>query len=330
MLDRRQFIILGSVGLLGACSRVEALDEATPSENSPAPAGEPGAIEIPKDGLLYDISLAEWSVNRRIRGAEKPALDHLDFPAYARSLGINAVEYVSTLFRDGSTKDDYISELKRRCDDAGVASLLIMVDGEGRLGDADEAKRQTAVKNHHRWVDAAKALGGHAIRVNARSSGSYDEQMKRAADGLHQLAVYGDTQGIDVIVENHGGLSSNGAWLAGVMKAADHPRVGTLPDFGNFRLDDGKNYDRYQGVSELMPFARAVSAKSYDFDAQGNETTIDYARMMKIVAQAGYRGHVGIEYEGRGASEAGILATKTLLERVRDEIVAEATKSEGR
>jgi len=175
------------------------------------------------------------------------------------------------------------------------------------------------VNNHHRWVEAAKELGCHSIRVNAASQGSYEDQISLAADGLRAVTEYGDMHDINVIVENHGGLSSNGAWLASVMKKVDHPRCGTLPDFGNFRLSGDEWYDRYKGVEELMPFARAVSAKSHDFDANGNETQTDYRRMMKIVLDAGYDGWVGIEYEGSKLTEdEGIMATKVLLERVRD------------
>jgi sugar phosphate isomerase/epimerase len=208
--------------------------------------------------------------------------------------------------------------MKRRADDAGVKSLLIMIDGEGALGDPDEKKRRQAVENHFKWVEASKMLGGHSIRVNAQSSGSFDEQQKLAADGLRQLSEFGAMHKINVIVENHGGLSSNGAWLAGVMKMVGLENCGTLPDFGNFG-----SYDRYKGVTELMPYAKAVSAKSHDFDKDGNETRTDYKRMMKIVVDAGYHGYAGIEYEGGKTSEVdGIRATKRLLERVRGELSA--------
>jgi L-ribulose-5-phosphate 3-epimerase len=204
-----------------------------------------------------------------------------------------------------------------------VTSLLIMVDGEGSLGHADTAQRNKAVQNHHKWANAARFLGCHSIRVNAATTGdgSYEEKQKLAADGLRSLSEYGAKHGLNVIVENHGGLSSNGAWLAGVMKIVDLPNCGTLPDFGNFNIGGGKVYDRYTGVAELMPFAKAVSAKSHDFDAEGNETHTDYRRMMKIVLDAGYRGYVGIEYEGSKHGEAeGIIATKKLLETVRAEL----------
>jgi len=197
-------------------------------------------------------------------------------------------------------------------------NLLIMCDGLGNLGDPDEKARTQAIENHFPWVEAAKRLGCHAIRVNAASSGDFEEQQKLAADGLTRLSDYAAQMQMNVIVENHGGLSSNGGWLAGVMKLVDRPNCGTLPDFGNFH-----DYDRYRGMEELMPFAKGVSAKSHEFDAEGNEVRTDYRRMMKIVLDAGYSGWVGIEYEGKALPEPeGIVATKKLLERVRDELAA--------
>lgn len=201
--------------------------------------------------------------------------------------------------------------------------MLIMCDGEGELGDPDDGKRTQAVENHHGWIEAAKFLGCHSIRVNAATGGkgSFEEQQDRAADGLRRLAEFGAQHQINVIVENHGSLSSNGNWLSGVMKKVNLPNCGTLPDFGNFTIRPGEEYDRYQGVQELMPFARGVSAKSYDFDEQGNETRIDFRRMIKIVLTAGYRGYVGVEYEGGRLDEyAGVRATKKLLETVFAEL----------
>jgi sugar phosphate isomerase/epimerase len=268
---------------------------------------------------LFEISLAEWSLHRALNAGE---LDNLDFPAVTRNdYGIEAVEYVNSFFKDKARDEAYLAQLRQRCDDHGVTSVLIMCDGEGALGDPDEAARTTAVENHYRWVEAAKFLGGHSIRVNAQSGGTPEEQQHLAADGLRRLTEFAAQHDMNVIVENHGGHSSNGAWLAGVMRAVDHPRCGTLPDFGNFRIGQDEWYDRYQGVTELMPFAKAVSAKSHDFDENGNETGTDYRRMMQIVLDAGYRGYVGIEYEGSQLSEPeGIRATKALLERVRTEM----------
>ncbi len=268
---------------------------------------------------LFEISLAEWSLHRTINGGK---LDNLDFAKTAKhDYGINAIEFVNQFFKDKAKNSEYLTELKKRADGEGVKMLLIMCDGEGALGDADEKKRQTAVENHFKWVEAAKFLGCHSIRVNAQSGGSYDEQVDRAADGLRKLTEFGAKHDISVIVENHGGLSSNGEWLAKVMKKVDHKRCGTLPDFGNFRVSKDEMYDRYKGVTELMPFAKAVSAKSHDFNEAGDETQTDYVKMMKIVLAAGYHSYVGIEYEGGKLSEPeGIRATKKLLERVHAEL----------
>jgi len=271
---------------------------------------------------LFEISLAEWSLHLTLFAGE---LDNLDFPATAKQdFGIDGVEYVNQFFKDKAEDQSYLSELKRRADDNGVQNVLIMCDGEGNLGDPDGQARTQAVENHYRWVEAAKYLGCHSIRVNARSQGSPEEQRELAVDGLRRLTEFAAEREINVIVENHGGISSNGEWLASVMKAVDHPRCGTLPDFGNFRIAEGEVYDRYKGVAELMPFAKGVSAKANAFDENGNEPNTDYVRMMRIVLDAGYRGYVGIEYEGRELSEPdGIRATKRLLEKVRSQLEEE-------
>jgi L-ribulose-5-phosphate 3-epimerase len=272
----------------------------------------------PQSAEPFKISLAQWSLHRTIRAGK---LDHLDFARTAKEqFGIEAIEYVNSFFKDRARDAAYLAEMNTRAKDAGVYQYLIMCDGEGRIGDPDEAKRRASVENHHRWVEAAKTLGCAHIRVNAASEGSFEEQQKLAADGLRQLGEFADLHGINVIVENHGGLSANGQWLAGVMKIVNHPRCGTLPDFGNFY-----EYDRYQGVAELMPYAKAVSAKSHDFDDDGNEREKDYRRLMQIVYDAGYRSWVGIEYEGRTLPEfEGIAATKRLLERIRGEMMTSA------
>jgi sugar phosphate isomerase/epimerase len=183
--------------------------------------------------------------------------------------------------------------------------------------------RQKAVENHYKWVDAAKYLGCITIRVNAHGEGSKEDVQKAAVEGLGRLGEYGEKAGINIIVENHGGYSSDGQWLAGVMKKVNKKNVGTLPDFGNFCLKRGENYscleeyDRYKGTSELMPFAKGVSAKTYDFDAEGNCIETDYYKMLRIIKNAGFTGYIGIEYEGSKLSEdEGIRKTKALLEKV--------------
>jgi len=272
-----------------------------------------------KKPMVFKISLAEWSLHRALQSKE---IDHLDFYSVAKKeFDISAVEYVNTFFFNKARDATYLKEMKTRADDLSVRSLLIMCDNEGNLGDPDDSKRKTAVENHYKWAEAAKFLECHSIRVNARSEGSYDEQIELAADGLRRLAEFGDNIGINTIVENHGGLSSNGKWLSAVMEKVDHPRIGTLPDFGNFRLDGEEWYNRYQGVRELMPYAKAVSAKSHEFDSDGNEINTDYYKMMKIVLDASYNSHVGIEYEGTAHSEMeGIRLTLKLLKKVRESI----------
>ena len=265
----------------------------------------------------FEISLAQWSWHRRLFGEAELKLDNLDFPEEAHDFGFRAVEYVNQFFKDKADDTAYLAEMKRRADDLGVRALLIMCDDEGALGDPDAGRRSQAVQNHHEWVRAARYLGCHSIRVNAYSEGPDDEQLKLAADGLRRLSEYAADYKINVIIENHWGLSSNGKWLSGVIRRVGLPNCGTLPDFGNFPPE----IDPYEAVEILMPYAKGVSAKSYDFDEKGDETKIDYYRMMKIVLDAGYEGFVGIEYEGERLSETdGILATKRLLEKIRDQL----------
>ena len=267
---------------------------------------------------LFKISLAEWSLHRELFSKK---IDHLDFISLAKTeFGISAVEYVNSFFFEKARDRKYLNKMKSRANDHDVKSLLIMCDNEGNLGDPDKNKRYKAVENHYKWAEAAAFLGCHSIRVNARSDDklSYDNQLDLAADGLSRLVDFCSDLKINAIVENHGGLSSNGAWLSALMKKVDHPRVGTLPDFGNFMIQDNEWYDRYKGVEELMPFAKAVSAKSHEFDLNGNEVRTDYNKMMEIVLKAGYNGYVGIEYEGDKHSEYdGIHLTLKLLKKIK-------------
>ena len=276
------------------------------------------AIADEKKKPLFKISLAQWSLHRAIFGGK---IKNEDFAKVTKEeFNISCIEYVNQFFKDKAENMDYLKDLKKRADDLNVKTNLIMCDGEGRLGDPDNAKRTQAVENHYKWVLASKFLGGHSIRVNAASGGEYNEQLELAADGLSRLSEFAAKHKMNVIVENHGGLSSNGEWLAAVMKKVGMKNCGTLPDFGNFH-----DYDRYKGVEETMPFAKAVSAKSHDFDENGNETKTDYTKMMKIVLKHGYNGFVGIEYEGRQKPEMeGIKQTKQLLLKVRKALTKSA------
>lgn len=293
-IDRRSFLAFSSSAVIGAACAPRATWAQT---QQVAP---------------FKISLAQWSLHKPLFAKE---MDNLDFAKVAKeTFGIDGIEYVNQFFKGKAKDETYLAEMKKRTSDYGVTNVLIMIDGEGALGSSDNAKRTQAIENHYKWVDAAKFLGCHSIRVNAETDKEYEEGSKLAADGLQRLSEHAKPLGINVIVENHGGLSSNGKWLAETIRATGMDNCGTLPDFGNFY-----EYDRYQGVTDLMPLAKAVSAKSYDFDADGNETKIDFPRMMKIVLDAGYHGWVGIEYEGNRMSPAdGIAATKKLLEKIRD------------
>lgn len=298
--SRRQF--LQSTAALGAAAGLPLL--------------VPGRAFAAARKPLFKISLAEYSLHRMINKGELHPRDLGPFSK--KEFGIDALDRWNRPIFTKANDEKFLAEIKQRDDDAGVKNLLIMIDGEGNLGDPDEKKRTQAIENHHKWVRAARQLGCHSIRVNARSDGKlpYEEQLKLAADGLRRLSEFGAKHDCSVIVENHGGLSSNGAWLAAVMEEVGLPNCGTLPDFGNFG-----GYDRYQGVKELMPYAKSVSAKSHNFDEEGNETSTDYMRMMKIVVDAGYHGYVGIEFEGGKLSEVeGVKATKRLLERVREKL----------
>lgn len=262
----------------------------------------------------WPISLAQWSLHRSLKSGDISALE---FPDFVRTnFDIRGVEYVNTFFKDRSTDDAWLSSLRSRCEAACVESVLIMVDHEGHLGDPDSSARAAAIENHRRWLHAARALGCHAIRVNVLSEGTPEEQHSRCAAGLKELMSHADEFAIDVVIENHGGLSSNGQWLASLVQAVGHPRLGTLPDFGNFILDwDTKEmYDRYQGIDELLPMAKGLSAKSHDFDDDGNEINTDYTRMFELITKHEYTGWIGVEYEGEHKSEVdGIIMTRDLL-----------------
>ena len=263
---------------------------------------------------LFKISCTEYSLHNMIGKGE---LDNLDYAAFVqKTFGINAVEYWNRPFFQQGSDEKYLGEMRERADDAGVKGTCILIDGEGEIANAEESKRVEAVNKHKRWVEAAKILGCDSIRVNLRSSGSEDEQRKYAIDGMNKLCEFAEVFDVAIIVENHGGLSSNGKWLASVMKGVNRENAGTLPDFGNFH-----GYDRYLGVKETMPYAKLVSAKSHDFNDKGEETKTDYLKMMKIVVESGYNGYVGIEYEGRNTPEVeGVKLTHALLKKVRKQL----------
>ena len=305
--DRRSFIKESGKGIIGL-SAISAI---------PFLSANRAMAKVESD-LFFKISLAEWSLNKNLFGKK---ITNMDFPGIAKNeFGIHALEYVNQFFMDKANDEKYLKELKSRTSDLNVKNVLIMIDNEGHLADESDTKRSQSIENHYKWVEAAKFLGCHSIRVNAYATSDDPEKGKAAAvDGLSRLTDFAKPYGINIIVENHGGFSSNGKWLSSVMKEVNKSSCGTLPDFGNFCIERQesacvKEYDKYQGVEEMMPFAFAVSAKSYDFDGEGNETTLDYQRLISIVKISGYDQYIGIEYEGsRLSEEEGILATRDLL-----------------
>ena len=323
MVKRRSFLKQGSLITGAALTGSFALSGCATTSSTPKNAMmlKPN---MKKGAMFFDISLAEWSFHKALYAKK---MDNLDFAAKTRSLDMNGIEYVNQFFKDKAEDSAYLSQLNQRAADNGVEQVLIMIDGEGGLGDPADKERKQAVINHYKWVNAAKTLGCHSIRVNAYGKGDRKAVASAAVNGLGSLSEYARKEGINIIVENHGGWSSDGSWLSGVMKQIGMDNCGTLPDFGNFCIvrdpEDPYNkpcveeYDRYKGVTEMMPYAKAVSAKTHDFDREGNEVDTDYMRMMKIVKDHGYRGFVGIEYEGRTLSEeAGIIKTRDLLRKV--------------
>lgn len=329
-MKRRNFIQNGAqAGMALSLFGMYACKQNNKKESEETETAEDQVVETTS---LLKLSLAQWSIHRMIR---EEGLDPYKFAEKAKGWGFEGLEYVSGLYYPELEKDNFseaamknfVDKCNSEAKKHGLKNVLIMIDSQGALAAADAKERKAAVENHHKWVDAAQAMGCHSIRVNLQGSMEHEEWVEASVDGLTQLATYAKDKNINIIVENHGGPSSNAAWLVSVMEKVNMDNCGTLPDFGNFciKREAGdyyeskciEEYDKYKGVKELMPYAKAVSAKTYDFDDQGNETMIDYGKMMQIVKDAGYTGFVGVEYEGNElGEEEGILATKRLLEKI--------------
>jgi sugar phosphate isomerase/epimerase len=318
--SRRHFLT-AFANLVGGAGLAANLPAFAAIQNSPS-------ASAPK--FNFDISLAQWSLHKAFFAKE---ITPLDFPVVARkTYDIGAVEYVNQFFIDKAQDQTFLRQLKQRAADHGVTNSLIMIDGEPELSSTEKTVRSAAIEGHKKWIEAARFLGCSAIRVNLHGQGTADDWHKHSVESLRSLCEFSKDFNIKILVENHGGFSSSGKLLTAVMQAVNNPLCGTMPDFGNFciRRRDGdmwespcvEQYDIYQGVAELMPYAGAVSAKSFNFDAEGNEPDIDFHAMLKLVKAANYTGYIGIEYEGNTLSEeAGIRATKALLERLREQLV---------
>ncbi|NNE30256.1 MAG: sugar phosphate isomerase/epimerase [Saprospiraceae bacterium] len=315
---RRDFIWQSSIAVAGA----SAFGFSSCKQGAKETKKEPISESIVSASPLFMISLAQWSLNKAHFGGKMTALD---FAKTAKQdFGINAVEYVNQFFPDKAKDKTYLSDLKTRADGEGVESLLLMIDHEGSMGLIDEKERKKSVEKHFKWVEAAKFLGCHSIRVNSYGEGPAEEVSASAVQSLSELSTFAKDFDINVLVENHGGISSDAAWLVDIIEKVNLPNCGTLPDFGNFCIEEVDNkcikeYDRYKGVKEMMPFAKAVSAKANAFNDAGQETKTDYKKMMQIVLDAGYHGYVGVEYEGENEAQ-GIIATRKLLESIREEL----------
>lgn len=312
-------ISLVGIFLLASCKENKKTDAEKATTNETA---------MEANAPFFELSLAQWSIHKMIMN---DSIDPYTFAEKAKNWGFTGLEYVSQLYpadlKDNEYSEDamaaFVEKSNAEAKKHGLKNVLIMIDGQGNLAVSDSDERNKAVERHYKWVDAAAAMGCHSIRVNLNGETEPEKWKKNAIDGLSKLATYAKEKNINVIVENHGGLSSNGALHAEVMKVVNMDNCGTLPDFGNFCIKmgeiEGKReciemYDIYKGVTELMPYAKAVSAKSNNFDADGNEIKIDYVKMLQIVKDAGYTSYIGVEYEGSELSEeAGIIATRDLL-----------------
>ncbi|WP_194765696.1 sugar phosphate isomerase/epimerase family protein [Tamlana sp. I1] len=274
--------------------------------------------------LFFKLSLAQWSLHRALFNKE---MQHLDFAAKARQFNFEGLEYVNAFFHDKANDKAFLSEMNSRANSEGLQNVLIMIDGEGALADQDNAKRLQAIENHYKWVEAAHYLGCHAIRVNLAGGVHADEAAKASLDSLSKLSDFAAGSNINILVENHGGFSSNGAWMDQVFSKVKNKNCGTLPDFGNFCIEKDNNghcieaYDKFQGIKDLLPYAKAISAKSYDFNDEGDETQIDYYKTIKLIKDSGYNGFIGVEYEGKNTSEEkGIILTRDLLIRAGTQV----------
>lgn len=283
-------------------------------------------LDFTKDNETGDLklSLAQWSLNRQFFNG---LLDPNDFANIAKNTyGINAVEYVSQFYKDSAKDEKFWIKMKERADRVGVNNLLMMVDDEGDLGIANDTERIKSIENHYKWVDAAKMLGCHSIRVNAFGDSDKSIYSSAIVDSMGRLADNAAKENINVVIENHGLYSSDAKLITDIIKQVDKSNFGALPDFGNWCLsakwggtqgECNEEYNRYQGVLEFLPYAKGISAKSYDFNEKGEDAIIDYYKMLKIIKDFGFKGHIGIEYEGVVLSEyEGILATKALIEKV--------------
>ena len=299
------------------------------------------------DKSKMDIGLQMYSFAPLIMQGK---FDLLGFPDLVKNTyGINGAEYWSIPFMGRENDRDFLNDLKRRSDDNGVDNLIILVDdidiktmqSGPSLASSNKNDRDTAIDYHKKWVDVAKNIGCHSIRINLRSEEENDQKiLENSSESISKLIEFSKQDIISIVIENHGGITGDADWLVSLMKNVDSKHLGTLPDFGtyNFCIKRGNlnfqslsencedQYDKYLGVKKLMPYAKGVSAKSHEFDKDGEELSTNYSRMIKIISESNYKGYITIEYEGamKGmfggegtylSPHEGILATKKLINK---------------
>lgn len=293
------------------------------------------------------ISLSQWSFHRAILGSSmedyatftkllhsKPErvlqghLDSRDILNIANSLGIKKVDLVNVLFFGHAMDKPWLNEFIAKAKSFNTSFQVLMCDQAGNLGASSQLARKQSINAHIVWLETAVYLGCKQLRVNAIGDGSYLSQLRQCADSLSKLGAIAESMGIELLVENHGYASNNGAWLAMLIEETNHDNVKVFADFDNFfmggwDLSPERRYDRIQGLLDLAPFTAGVSAKSHDFGALGDETTIDFRKCIAIFEENGFDGLYSAEYEGDRISELeGAISTVRLTSSILDSIDA--------
>lgn len=329
-MKRREFVT--GLGLAGAAAVTGNLPSAETAPIKPQP---------------FTIGLSQWAFHRAIFGDARDhyrtfiknlhsdpdsvlagEMDPRDIVWRARELDVGVVDLVNILWFGHGEDKPWLNDFKTRARDANVTFGVLMCDQLARSGAADAKERRQSVEDHTRWMETAAELGCPFLRINPYGEGTYLEQCQRSAETLHALAERSADYGLEVIVENHGHPGSNGAWLAMLIEMANHSRVGTYTDLDNFfmggwDLNPERRYDRHQGLLDLAPYTKAISAKTHDFDPDGEETTIDYHACLKILIDSGFSGLVSAEFEGNRVDETeGSKLTVELLKREQQRFAA--------
>jgi sugar phosphate isomerase/epimerase len=270
------------------------------------------------------LVLAQWTFNKDLFAGK---MTTIDFVNKAAEMGFDGVEFVSQFIKDKVNDDAYLAELKLASETAGIKNTMISVDvSEAKLGSSDPDERDIATAKHKEWIVAASKLNCPTIRVNAHGDGTADEMMSAMFNSVKELANFGKSYNVGVTIENHGQYSSDGKWLSQLIGKLVPYGVGSVADFDNWCIErEGgklwgtpciKEYDRYLGMKELLPTARSVSVKAFDFDEQGNAIKTDFKRMFQLIKEAQYDEYLAIEFEGHDMDPIeGIRKTLELVDQ---------------